>query len=182
MVERGLSYSKEVSPFLPRYWSGTQKLILKQITEEVGKVKKKKRGWFEVVADSNVLISALWMVSHDVLKLAENKNIRLCVSPSIIEEVADVLARPKLAGRIEELRTTPDEIIESLLSIVEIVHPRHSFKVTADPDDMILECAVQLERLHCFWWSSSAYTKIFEIFQLLIRECFWVEIAMLMPF
>ena len=82
------------------------------------------------------------MVSHDVLKLAENKNIRLCVSPSIIEEVADVLARPKLAGRIEELRTTPDEIIESLLSIVEIVHPRHSFKVTADPDDMILECAV----------------------------------------
>jgi uncharacterized protein len=102
---------------------------------------------WKVVADSNVLISALlWTGSpHKLLKLAENKAIILYSSLPIIEELSDVLARDKFAGRINELKTTPEELIESLLSNIEIIRPVLSIEaIKSDPDDnKILECAVE---------------------------------------
>jgi putative PIN family toxin of toxin-antitoxin system len=102
---------------------------------------------WKVVADSNVLISALlWTGSpHKLLKLAENKAIILYSSLPIIEELSDVLARDKFADRINELKTTPEELIESLLNNIEIIRPAVSIKaIKSDPDDnKILECAVE---------------------------------------
>lgn len=102
---------------------------------------------WKVVADSNVLISALlWTGSpHKLLKLAESKAIILYSSLPIIEELSAVLARDKFADRINELKTTPEELIESLLSNLEIIRPAISIEaIKSDPDDnKILECAVE---------------------------------------
>jgi len=99
-----------------------------------------------IVADTNVLISGLlWTgTPHQIIKLAEDKHIILFSSLSIIEETSKVLAREKFTARIEQLNTTREELIEALLSIVEIVHPTEPVKaVSEDPeDDKILECAV----------------------------------------
>lgn len=100
----------------------------------------------KIVADSNVLVSALlWVgIPHKLIKLAENKTITIYISLPIIEEISEVLVRPKFMERIKELKTTPEEIVESLLSSVEVVHPAVSInEVESDPDDnKILECAV----------------------------------------
>jgi uncharacterized protein len=100
-----------------------------------------------VVADSNVLISALlWTGSpHKILKLAENKSLILCSSLPIIEEMSEVLARQKFVERLGELKTTPEELMESLLGLVEIVRPAISLnEIKDDPEDnRILECALE---------------------------------------
>jgi len=100
----------------------------------------------KVVADSNVLISALlWTgTPHEIIKLAESKKIQLFSSLPIIEEISEVLIRPKFIERMGELKTTPEELIESLLSIVEVVHPTvfiNEIKTDSD-DNRILECGV----------------------------------------
>jgi putative PIN family toxin of toxin-antitoxin system len=99
-----------------------------------------------VVADSNVLISALlWTgIPHEIIKLAEKKKIKIYSSLPIIEEISEVLGRPKFIERIGELKTTPEELIESLLGIIEVVHPTIFVnEIRNDPDDnKILECAV----------------------------------------
>jgi len=99
-----------------------------------------------VVADSNVLVSALlWTgTPYEIIKLAENKKIKLYSSLPIIEEISEVLIRPKFIERIGELKTTPEELIESLLSIVEIVHPILFInEIKSDSDDnRILECGI----------------------------------------
>jgi putative PIN family toxin of toxin-antitoxin system len=99
-----------------------------------------------VIADSNVLVSALlWTgIPHEIVKLAEKKKIRLYSSLPIIEEISEVLIRPKFIERIGELKTTPEELIEALLSIVEVVHPTifvNEIKTDAD-DNRILECGI----------------------------------------
>jgi putative PIN family toxin of toxin-antitoxin system len=101
----------------------------------------------KVVLDSNVLISGLlWIgLPHKILKLAENKSLTIYSSLPIIEEVSRVLIRQKFAERIDELKTTSEELIESLLSIVEIVHPLVSInELKSDSEDnKVLECAVE---------------------------------------
>ncbi|MDI6731088.1 MAG: putative toxin-antitoxin system toxin component, PIN family [Candidatus Margulisbacteria bacterium] len=106
----------------------------------------------KIVLDSNVIISALlWSgLPHQILQLAENHNILIFSSMEILDEVFKVLKRPKLQKRINELHTSPDELIESLLGVVEIVHSRNKlYVIINDPDDnKIIECAVASEADH----------------------------------
>lgn len=99
-----------------------------------------------VVADTNVLVSGLlWTgLPHKIIKLAENNYITLYSSLPIIEETSEVLERDKFISRIEKLNTTREELIESLISIIEIVHPTEVISlIKNDPDDnRILECAL----------------------------------------
>lgn len=61
-----------------------------------------------------------------------------------MEEVREALARPKFAARIATLNTSVGELMESLLSIVEVIQePRVESMIAQDPDDdKILACAV----------------------------------------
>lgn len=99
-----------------------------------------------VVADTNVLVSGLlWTgLPHKIIKLAENNYITLYSSLPIIEETSEVLERDKFISRIEKLNTTREELIESLLSAIEIIHPTESvLLIKSDPDDnKVLECAL----------------------------------------
>jgi len=67
----------------------------------------------------------------------------VAVSPAIVEEVADALARTKFATRLAALRTSIPELVGSLLTLAEVYPPfRVISVVTADPeDDKILACA-----------------------------------------
>ena len=68
----------------------------------------------------------------------------MVASPSIVEEARDVLARPKFAPRIAGLETSVGELVESLLTIAEMIEePVVEPVITADPDDdRVLACAV----------------------------------------
>lgn len=96
--------------------------------------------------DTNVLVSALLWTGppHALLHAARTGMAVLVTSPALIEELRDVLARPKLAPRIAELGTSPGELMEALLQRVTVVEPATMEAViAADPDDdHVVACAV----------------------------------------
>lgn len=98
-----------------------------------------------VVLDTNVWVSGLLWTGrpHEILRAVENGSLTLVVSPAIVEEIAEALARPKFADRATTLWTSVRELMESLLRLVEVCVPRRVVPVvTADPeDDKILACA-----------------------------------------
>jgi putative PIN family toxin of toxin-antitoxin system len=62
-------------------------------------------------------------------------------------ELREALGRPKFRPRIETLQTSVSELMESLLSLVEIIEDRPIEPVVKrDPDDdKILACAVAVQ-------------------------------------
>jgi len=99
-----------------------------------------------IVPDVNVYVSGLlWTgVPHQLLQVAETGALTLVTTPAIVEELREVLDRPKFVKRIAALRTSAGELVESLLTTVEVMqNPRIRAVVRQDPDDdKILACAV----------------------------------------
>lgn len=91
-----------------------------------------------VVLDTNVFVSGLlWPgTSHKLLQLAEDKKITLCITPAILEELHQVLNRPKFNSRIKLSLTSPEELIAAISKLslffpdIKIPHI-----VKDDPDD-----------------------------------------------
>jgi len=98
------------------------------------------------VLDTNVYISGLlWTgIPHRLIRLAEATDVTLGTTPAIMEELREVLGRPKFRLRIRTLQTSVSEVMESLLSIVEVVQDSPIEPVIKrDPDDdKILACAI----------------------------------------
>lgn len=96
--------------------------------------------------DANVCISGLlWTgIPHRLIRAAETGDLIPVTTPAIMDEVRDVLARPKFASRIAALNTSVGELMEALLSIVEVLQePKVEQVIPQDPDDdKILACAV----------------------------------------
>ena len=94
-----------------------------------------------LVIDTNVLVSAALKpagLQRTVLLIATTKPARLYVSPPILEEYSEVLARPELRIR-KGLRL---ELLQLLKNRSYIVTPTYHLKVASDPDDNVfLECA-----------------------------------------
>lgn len=94
-----------------------------------------------VVLDTNVLISSLLRSdgpSAQILLLAFNLSIRLCISGSIYAEYEEVISRPKFRRPTEIITRTLQAIRETGLW----VRPTESVRACSDPDDDIfLECA-----------------------------------------
>ena len=99
-----------------------------------------------VVLDTNVYVSGLlWTgLPHDLLSAAETDQLVLVTTSAILEEVREVLARPKFAARMSTLSTSVDELMESLLSLVQIIHePKVTRVVLRDSDDdKFVACAL----------------------------------------
>lgn len=100
----------------------------------------------KLVLDTNVLISALlWPgPSHEILRLIEKEVFTLCITPTIVEELRDVLSRPKFSFRIKERKTSIEELITGILDVAEL-HPDRKIDpvVKSDPDDdKVLYCAL----------------------------------------
>jgi putative PIN family toxin of toxin-antitoxin system len=94
-----------------------------------------------LVIDTNVLVSAALKpagLQRTVLLLATTKPARFYVSPPILGEYSEVLARPELRIR-KGLRL---ELLQLLKNRSYAVAPTRRLKVASDPDDNIfLECA-----------------------------------------
>jgi putative PIN family toxin of toxin-antitoxin system len=94
-----------------------------------------------VVLDSNVIISGFLFGGPPgrVLECALGDFVQAYTSLSILDEVRDVLQRPKFGLSSDQALT----LIEELHDLSEVVTPHRRVRtITADPDDnAILECA-----------------------------------------
>jgi putative PIN family toxin of toxin-antitoxin system len=99
-----------------------------------------------IVLDTNVIISALlWKgLPNRILKLIEEGRLTLCINEFILDELINVLGRPKFKSRIEELNTSVDELIAGILKISEIFPDLKIASVVKDDleDNWILSCAL----------------------------------------
>jgi putative PIN family toxin of toxin-antitoxin system len=94
-----------------------------------------------LVIDTNVIVSAALKpdgLQRTTFLLAIAKPGRLYVSNPILEEYADVLARPELSIR-KGLRL---QLVQLIKNHGHLVAPSRRIEVTSDPDDNIfVECA-----------------------------------------
>jgi len=94
-----------------------------------------------LLLDTNIVVSAA--LKHESLQrtvflLAITKPARLYVSPPILSEYAEVLARPELGIR----RGARLQLLDLIRNRSVLVKPRIRLKVASDPDDNIfIECA-----------------------------------------
>ena len=95
-----------------------------------------------VTADTNIFISGLNFRGNPyrVLEMAEEGLIRLTVSDAILNEIEEVLARPKFGWPPEEI----DRALKQISRFCEHVEPKQRIDVVKDDpdDDCILECAL----------------------------------------
>jgi putative PIN family toxin of toxin-antitoxin system len=96
-----------------------------------------------IVLDTNVLVSALVFggVPREVLTLVMAGRVICSLSLPILDELRDVLQRPKFGLSLEQAVA----IVEELSEICTIVSPTETLQVIdADPaDNRILECAIK---------------------------------------
>lgn len=82
----------------------------------------------------------------ELLRLAEKGQIVLCLAPSMLDELNEVLTYKRLQPRLEQLGLLSSELVAyamSLATIFEIQLPKGDSIVVADPDDDIfLYCAI----------------------------------------
>ncbi|MEK6792286.1 MAG: putative toxin-antitoxin system toxin component, PIN family [Nanoarchaeota archaeon] len=97
---------------------------------------------FKVVLDTNVLISATIRKGNQfrLLELGRLNQIQIIISPQILEEVKEVLNRPKFSLSQNEI----EEALNEIKDITHLVEPSEKVDIVKeDPDDnMIIECAI----------------------------------------
>ena len=94
-----------------------------------------------LVVDTNVLVSAALKpegLQRAVFLIAITRPARLYLSPPILEEYADVLARPELRIR----KGARLQLLQLIRNRGTLVVPRYRLEAASDPDDnMFIECA-----------------------------------------
>ena len=99
-----------------------------------------------IVIDTNVWVSGLlWRgMPWKLLCLAEAGEVELCITPSMLVELAEVLSYERLQPRLQQLGLTPEELVAYALSLASVFEvPEGDPIVAADPDDDIfLRCAI----------------------------------------
>jgi len=98
-----------------------------------------------LVLDTNVVLSGLLWRSHPrrLLDRARRKEIALYTSATLLDELADVLAREQFAPMLASQQTTPALLMRGYAMLVTRVTPLDIERVVArDPDDdEVLACA-----------------------------------------
>lgn len=99
-----------------------------------------------IVIDTNVLLSGLlWHgTPHALLKHVRNGNAELVMSHALLDELAEVIARPKFASILARTTRTPERILTEIQALADIVvAPALPIPVCRDPDDdAVLACAL----------------------------------------
>jgi putative PIN family toxin of toxin-antitoxin system len=96
-----------------------------------------------IVCDTNVLVSGILFTGHrrTILRLAAQGRIENCISPEMLDEVEEVLRRPKFHLGWLEI----SGIIELFQQTFAVVVPTHRVRAVADDpdDDAVLEAALE---------------------------------------
>jgi putative PIN family toxin of toxin-antitoxin system len=105
-----------------------------------------------IVIDTNIWVSGLlWRgMPWKLLRLAEAGETELCIAPSMLVELAEVLSYERLQPRLEQLGLTPSELITYAMSLASVFETPEGIPiVVADPDDdVFLHCAVVAEAVY----------------------------------
>lgn len=106
-----------------------------------------------IVIDTNIWISGLlWRgAAWSLLKLAENKQVEICVAHSMLLELEEVLSYDRLQPRLEKLNMTPSQLASFALGLSSVFDVSRTGPpiVEADPDDDIfLLCAVEAQAIY----------------------------------
>ena len=101
----------------------------------------------KLVVDTNTLVSgSLWEGPPALLlEAVEAEKAEMVMSPVLLAEFADVIARPKFAQRVLARSTTPENLTRKLGEEVTIISPVPLTlpRELRDPKDLaVLECAV----------------------------------------
>lgn len=99
-----------------------------------------------VVFDTNIIVSGyLWSgAPRSAINVVLEGRAKLLASEALIDELKDVLSRPKFAKRLDIVAQTAEQIVVDHLKHLEIVEVTPiPLTIKADPDDdMVLACAV----------------------------------------
>jgi putative PIN family toxin of toxin-antitoxin system len=98
-----------------------------------------------LVLDTNVVIAAVVGSGPPsrLLELATDGTIDLCSSDELLAELAEVLHREHISGRLARRGRTAAEVLRLCEDLVERVIPASIAPTLSDPDDdMVLACAL----------------------------------------
>ena len=100
-----------------------------------------------VVIDTNTVISGfLWgSYPRQIIDLVRTQEITVYTSSFLIEELSEVLSRPKFYQRIQTvIEETPESLVNNYRNLVKIVEIYQVEKIVInDPDDdQVLACAI----------------------------------------
>jgi putative PIN family toxin of toxin-antitoxin system len=102
-----------------------------------------------VVIDTNIAISGLfWQgAPREVLELARSSSIRLYLSSDLLQELDEVLHRPKFAIRIARTNQSIETILQNFAALCTVITaPPLPQPVASDADDdAVLACAVAID-------------------------------------
>lgn len=99
------------------------------------------------VVDTNVIVSAFFWggLPRQLLNAARSKQFRMITSEELIEELKDVISRPKFAERLAQIGETVETLLENdYRALVEVVEPAKIEPVILDDpdDDALIACAI----------------------------------------
>jgi putative PIN family toxin of toxin-antitoxin system len=124
---------------------------------------------YRAVLDTNVLISAILFGGKPqrALEVAIKGEYSLYISETLIEELRNVLLRPKFGFGAQ----TVEIIIAELIGVAELVDPSNRINVISEDtdDDRILECAVE-SRAHFIVTGDSHLLALVEYLKIKIIE------------
>lgn len=98
-----------------------------------------------LVVDTNVLVSAfLWQGTPGrLIELAGEKECQLFTSRALIDELAEVLQRKKLAKQVQATGLTAAQMLRNFQKLTTTVTARKlAQQVSRDDDDTVLACAL----------------------------------------
>ena len=100
----------------------------------------------KLVFDTNTLISAFFWQGKEfeLFQKIEQGKVELYLSQEILEELKEVLNRDKFKSVISKTNQTPNEIIQKIISVSNVVMgEKLGIKACRDhKDDKFLECAI----------------------------------------
>lgn len=99
-----------------------------------------------IVLDTNIAISGmLWSGRpQQLLDQAHDGTIRLYTCRALLDELMDVLNRPKLVDALAQRRVRPRQLLKYYESLCAVVKPAPVGRIVpADPDDdIVIACAI----------------------------------------
>ena len=100
-----------------------------------------------VVLDTNTLVSGTISANgppRRLLNAAIEQTFELFISPTLLDELLDVLSRQKFSQRLSQASLSPERIVADLRNIATLVKPINVPRVIQDDpdDDHVIACAV----------------------------------------
>ena len=99
-----------------------------------------------VILDTNIVVSGfLWRsFPRQLLDLARANAITIYTSGALLDELADVLSRNKLAAKLQEQRVTPAFLMRHYGMLAKVVTPAIIGRVVPNDadDDAVIACAL----------------------------------------